>query len=98
MSKLICFEFECPCCNKIHEVLVHSDVRKRTCPHCQSPDAERIISAPRLSMRMGLDATGNPSMGAKWARMHERAKHIDEKRARDNGPGAWGADGADVRR
>jgi putative FmdB family regulatory protein len=97
MSKLISFEFECPCCNQIHEALVRPDVRERTCPACQSPNAVRIISAPRISMRMGVDPS-NPSMAAKWARMHEQAKKVDEKRARDNGPGAWGADGADVRR
>ena len=98
MSKLISFEFECSACNKIHDALVHSDVRKRTCPNCQAPDAERIVSAPRLGIRMGVDAVGNPSMGRKWARMHEQARKVDTKRARDNGPGAWGSDGADVRR
>lgn len=92
------FEFQCPGCDLIFTELVQPHEERHTCPNCQSPHAKRILSAPRLSMRMGIDAVGNPTMGAKWARMHEQARKDDEKRARDNGPGAWGSAGADVRR
>jgi putative FmdB family regulatory protein len=98
MSKLIVYDFKCPCCNTVFERMVHSDKHTYVCPECQSPDAKRQISAPRFDIRMGVDPTGNPTMGDKWARMHTQARKVEDKRARDHGPSAWGSDGADVRR
>lgn len=92
------FEFQCPCCDLIFDDLVQPHEMTHACPKCQSPHAKRILSAPRFDIRMGIDAVGNPTMGAKWARQHEQARKVEEKRARDNGPGAWGSNGADVRR
>ena len=93
---LMVFEFECEC-GEIFDDLVQSSVRECPCPKCQK-NAKRILSAPRFDIRMGVDPTGNPTMGRKWARQHEQSRKIEEKRARDNGPGAWGSNGADVRR
>ena len=90
------FEFQCPCGN-IFDDLVQPDVKTLACPKCKR-DSKRILSAPRFDIRMGVDPVGNPTMGAKWARQHEQTRKIEEKRARDNGPGVWGSNGADVRR
>ena len=92
------FEFQCPCCDLIFDDLVQPHEQTHVCPHCQSPHAKRILSAPRFDIRMGCDPTGNPTMAAKWARQHEQARQVEQKRARDNGPSAWGSEGADVRR
>lgn len=92
------FEFQCPDCDQIFDDLVQPTELTHVCPNGCKGLAKRILSAPRFDIRMGIDAVGNPTMGAKWARQHEQARKADEKRARDNGPGAWGSDGADVRR
>jgi len=97
-DKLLLFDWLCECCNKTHEALEYSSKKIRTCPNCQAPDAKRQLSTPRFDIRMGCDPTGNPTMAAKWARQHEQAKRIEEKRARDNGPDADGSAGADIRR
>lgn len=91
------YEFQCGACRKIFDDLVQPDQQTHVCPDC-GKSAKRILSAPRFDIRMGIDAVGSPTMGAKWARQHEQARKADEKRSRDNGPGAWGSDGADVRR
>jgi putative FmdB family regulatory protein len=98
MSKLILFEFQCPCCDLLFDDLVHPDVKTHVCPECQSPHAKRVLSAPHFDIRMGLDPTGNPTMAAKWARQHEQARKVEKQRERDHGPGVWGAEGADIRR
>jgi putative FmdB family regulatory protein len=91
------FEFQCSSCNHIFDDLVQSTVHACPCPKCQK-QSKRILSAPRFDIRMGVDPTGNPTMGRKWARQHEQTRKIEEKRARDNGPGVWGSNGADIRR
>ena len=95
---LMVFEFECSKCHITFDDLVQSSVKELPCPSCKFPHAKRIVSAPRFDIRMGCDPTGNPTMGRKWARQHEQSRKIEEKRARDNGPSAWGSEGADVRR
>jgi putative FmdB family regulatory protein len=94
---LMSFEFMCSECKHIFDDLVQSSEKTLPCPVCKST-ANRILSPPRFDIRMGVDAVGNPTMGAKWARQHEQARKVEEKRARDNGPGVWGSNGADVRR
>jgi len=96
--KLMMFDFICPCCDLEFDDLVEPSTKMHTCPKCQCPHAKRVISPPHFSIRMGTDPTGNPTMARKWARMHEQSRKIEDKRARDHGPNAWGSNGADIRR
>lgn len=97
MSKLTLFDFVCSCGHEFED-LVQPDIHSTECPTCQRPDAKRQISAPHFDIRMGTDPYGSPTMAAKWARMHQQSKKIDEARVRDHGPGVWGSPGADITR
>ena len=61
------------------------------CPECGSP-SNRLISAPRLDPRMGLDPEGNPTMADKWAKVREQRAKIEKKHYKEHGtdmtPGA----------
>lgn len=76
---LILNDFECENCHLVFEDLA-APGEPVTCPQC-GWDAYRVFTkAPSLSIRMGVDAIGCPTMGDKWARMHEReaARNQDE--------------------
>lgn len=68
------YEYCCPDCGSITSRLVEEDDRKtpQLCDNCGSL-ANYVVSAPHFDYRMGLDPVGNPTMGDKWARMHEEA-------------------------
>ena len=69
MAKLILFEFQCNKCNHKFEKMIPSDQRVATCPECNE-SAYRLVSAPMLDPRMGVDLS-MPTMADKWARKHE---------------------------
>lgn len=69
MAKLILFEFQCNGCSYEFEKMIHSDQRVTTCPKCNRP-AYRLVSAPTLDPRMGVDLSMT-TMADKWARKHE---------------------------
>lgn len=94
MSKLILFDFECPNGHS-YDDLVQPDVHQAPCPTC-GQEGTRQVSAPRFDPRMGIDATGFPTMGDKWARVRKQRKIVEERRAAEHGPDRWGASGADV--
>jgi len=74
---LILNDFECENCRHVFEDLGPPGDAV-TCPEC-GWDAYRIYrQPPKLSMSMGLDAVGCPTMGDRWARMHERAAREPE--------------------
>ena len=91
MSKLILFDFRCKLCGYRFEDLVKSDTFSLPCPECGG-DGTRLISAPRLDPRMGLDPEGNPTMGDKWAKTREQRARIEKKHYKEHGtdmtPGA----------
>lgn len=95
--KLMMFEWQCNKCRREFSDLAQPDVKRLRHEGCGGM-SKRLISAPHFDIRMGIDPTGNPTMAAKWARQHEQARKIEDRRARDHGPGAWGSNGADVRR
>lgn len=98
MSKLIMYEWQCEHCEHQFDELEHSNVFSVECHKC-GKQSKRLISTPRLDWRnMGLDAAGCPTAAARWAKAHEQAKKVDEKRAKDHGPDTWGSSGGDVRR
>ena len=96
MSKFILFEFKCDSCNKRFDDLVQPDKHDTPCPVCETV-SRRVISSPHFDMRMGVDPDFS-TMASKWDKMHQQGRKVDEKRAEEHGPDAWGADGADVRR
>ena len=86
MSKLILFDFTCQECALDFEELIHtSNPETVKCPECGSTDTERRLCAPRLDPRLGLDATGFPTMGDKWARTRIQRAKIENAKARSNG-------------
>mgnify|MGYP003345816005 CR=1 FL=1 len=70
------FEFRCVK-DHITEKLVDDEVRSVECPHCHN-EASRIISSPRISLE-GITGAF-PSAADKWARKHEQAARVYQKR------------------
>lgn len=69
MAKMIFFDFLCNECGEKFEALVVPDKREATCPACGAA-AVRLVSAPMLDPRMGIDLSMT-TMADKWARKHE---------------------------
>jgi hypothetical protein len=95
--KWIMFDWVCDTCGEEYSDLAKPDTHQQMHDLCGGM-AKRILSAPHFDIRMGVDPTGNPTMARKWARQHEQSRKIEEKRAREHGPNAWGSNGADIRR
>ena len=75
MSKRM-FEFRCEQ-NHIAENYIDEGVTTISCPTCQCA-APRVISAPRIALE---GVTGDfPTAADAWARKHEQATRIAEKR------------------
>lgn len=70
------FEFKCPD-NHITEQLVPDHENTIICIICNQ-DANRIISASHIGVRMGVDSTS--AQANKWAKMHtDEAKRQNSK-------------------
>lgn len=80
---MILFDFECGKCRLVFEELVPHNVRDVVCP-CGYL-AKRLVSAPRIDPRLGVNADSFPTMGDKWARVREQRAKIESKRAREHG-------------
>lgn len=73
------FDFKCPNCGHAFEALVGPEDREEQCPSCAHL-ARRQVSRPRLSyLKMGVDPTGLPTAGDKWAKMHEQRAKVEHK-------------------
>ena len=83
MSKLILYDWRCQSCNTKFEALEKMVTVGRDCPECGGV-AKRLISAPRLDPRMGLDPS-NPTAAAKWERTNKQKTEQDKKFFRDHG-------------
>ena len=71
------YEFMCPD-GIVFEEYIDSEQKEAICPHC-SVKSQRIISAVRLGMSMGVDSA-IPTMSDKWAKMHvDEAKRQNAK-------------------
>ena len=81
--KFILFDFRCEVCSNIFESMVKPDVFSAACPECGG-ESQRLISAPRLDPRLGLDPSFS-TMSDKWARKHYQQRRIEDKRARRDG-------------
>lgn len=74
----ILFDFECFSCSKVFEELIRTDNHDPVaCTWCGSTSTKRMISAPRIDPRLGLDPDGFPTMGDKWARKHKLKPNVE---------------------
>lgn len=70
MSRIL-FDYECADCSTVFEELVYLDSPDSVnCPRCDGSSTKRLISAPRIDPKLGVDAESFPTMGDKWARKH----------------------------
>jgi hypothetical protein len=95
MSKLICFDFECPT-HGLFEDLVHPQVYAAQCPQC-GLTGNRQLSAFRIGhMQMAGSASASPESILKFERAHRQQKAKEERCEREHGPMEYGpAPGAD---
>jgi hypothetical protein len=70
------FEFRCVK-DHVSEKFVDDEVRSIECPHCRN-EASRIISSPRIRLE-GITGAF-PSAADAWARKHEQATRVAQKR------------------
>lgn len=81
---MILFDWQCPNCGAEFEEF-EQEGAKPVCPVCHTTDsATKLIGATRLDPKLGLDASGFPSMGAKWVRRRQQHQRIEERRKREH--------------
>lgn len=89
MSKLLIFDFRCDDCGTF-ERMVKPSVRAVPCPKCGGT-AWRLVPAPALSPKMGLDPNF-PTAYAKWGDTRNKRAIIDRRHFKEHGsdrtPGA----------
>lgn len=76
------YDYECKdarCGTTFEELVRYEDADKQRCPVCNGP-TRRLIGAPRIDPKLGLDAASWPTMGDKWARIRRQRKQIESKR------------------
>jgi len=76
------FDFRCPGCG-VFEGFVKPDVRETPCPNC-STASTRLISAPRLDPKMGLDPD-NPTAYDRWERVNKQKVAQDRAFYKEHG-------------
>ena len=76
------FVFQCrsaDCGHNFDEYVKYDDIPTVKCPLCGS-DTRRLITAPMIDPRLGLDPSSFPTMGDKWARVREQRAKIESRR------------------
>jgi putative FmdB family regulatory protein len=77
------YDFECTshsCGHTFEELVKYEDADKLPCPLCNNP-TRRLIGAPMIDPKLGLDAANWPTMGDKWARIRRQRKQIESRRS-----------------
>ena len=83
---LLLNDYECSCGKIFEELADPSAPEKVKCPGCcQFGTATRLLCAPRIDPRLGVDAESFPSMGDKWVRRRQQHQKIEERRYREHG-------------
>ena len=79
------FEYECIKCGERTDQFITSNPRPvYTVCKCGSQAFYRV-SAPRFSLKMGLDPNGSPTMAAKWEKAHrEKLKQEAKQEGRED--------------
>lgn len=83
MSKYIYFEFHCKSCGHEFEDLVQPAQSTTWCPKCGWA-ATKVVSAPRLDPRMGLDSAFS-TMSDRWGKIREERARKGDKGGRADG-------------
>lgn len=76
------YDFECleaACGHNFEELVRYEEADTIRCPHCNGP-TRRLIGAPTIDPRLGLDAANWPTMGDKWARIRRQRAKIESSR------------------
>lgn len=81
---MILYDFECRSCGAVFEELTPRNVHDVECPECGGR-AFRLVSAPRIDPKLGVNADAFPTMGDRWARVREQRAKIESKRAKEHG-------------
>jgi putative FmdB family regulatory protein len=78
------FDFECNACKAVFEELVHTDTPETAKCKCGSSETTRLIGAPRIDPRLGLDPDF-ATMSDKWAKTRYQRAKIERKQADSHG-------------
>lgn len=76
------YDFQClnaACRENFEELVKYEDAGTVRCPKCDSP-TRRLIGAPTIDPKLGLDAASWPTMADKWARIRRQRAQIESKR------------------
>lgn len=85
---MILYDHTCPNCGAVFEAFRQSSdsQEKVECTVCHTTDfALKHIGTPRIDPRLGTDASGFPSMGAKWVKRRKQHQRMEERRNREHG-------------
>lgn len=79
------FEYACIKCDERTEQFITSNPRPEYVPCKCGSQAFYRVSAPRFSLKMGLDTQGAPTMADKWERAHiQKLKQEAKQEGREN--------------
>lgn len=74
------YDYECldtVCSHNFEELAKYEE--QVPCPQCKGP-TRRLVGAPTIDPKLGLDAASWPTMGDKWARIRRQRAKIESKR------------------
>jgi putative FmdB family regulatory protein len=74
------YDYECleaACGHTFEELAKYEDAVP--CPLCEGP-TRRLVGAPTIDPRLGLDPASFPTMGDKWARIRRQRAKIESSR------------------
>lgn len=94
MSKFMLFDFRCNECLHVFDDMVKPDVKETLCSRCPGT-ATRMISAPRLDPKMGLDPDFPKSYG-QWEKRKKNHRAVEKKHFENHGTDY--SSGGDVKR
>jgi hypothetical protein len=75
------FEYKCPDCGGTQDVIVLKPPRPALVPCACGKQAVFQISAPHLSMRMGMDSIGSPTQARRWEKAHTEKLKAEQRKA-----------------
>lgn len=83
---MILFDFECSFCGHEFEELAERDSPDQVkCPLCASSKTKRLISAPNIDPRLGVQSGVFTTMADKWEKKQRQRMAIEAKRRASHG-------------
>ncbi len=83
MSKFTLYDFRCTECGHKFEHLVKPDIHVTPCHDCGAT-ANRLISAPRMDPRLGIDPDF-PGAYMKWEKTQRNKRQVEKQYHADHG-------------